>query len=34
MASLSNKYNKSPLTSPTGYDTYGLLGGSSVYTKY
>ena len=34
MATLSNKYNKSPLTSPTGYDTYGLLGGSSVYTKY
>lgn len=30
----SNTYNKSPLTSPTGYDTYGLLGGQSIYTNY
>lgn len=25
---------KSPLTNPTGYDPYGLLGGTNVYTKY
>ena len=31
MASLGTKYNKSPLK---GNDTYGLLGGTSTYTKY